>query len=382
MLAVSSSDQRSTQGARQNTRRPRRAMSADQAKMRAQERNYRKIAAAGSGLLPKLQKTMNVTLKTLTGGSIKLVSADGTVTPGGLHYYNNAGVAPPSVFAYEQPVESGKWVRGFDGKKKLVRKMGSDLHWHPTKLGLEYFKYNRDSYHVGYPVRLARPVDNGKKSERRMEWALDKVTFDYKQHRHETTGSQPFTVGQIRESGRLALESNKGAHVRSAAHRFIQTRRKIKAKDPETGEDGPYHIVMYGSPLWYVRAPTRQIRVATERRHLYDRSLPTTDEILQRPMRHFFVVPDGRYRPWDLHPGSLVRDGHCAVTMLHESFTKRCNRQRVWENGRYKYKIGFTASMTEKEIEDELDLVLMSSSTKGTNTRLKEDGAKTGVRPK
>ena len=100
-------------------------MSADQAKMRAQERNYRKIdAAVGSGVLPKLQKTMNVTLKTLTGGSIKLVSADGTVTPEGQHYYNNAGVAPPSVFAYEQPLESGKWVRGFDGKKKLVRKWG------------------------------------------------------------------------------------------------------------------------------------------------------------------------------------------------------------------------------------------------------------------
>ena len=79
MLAIS-------QGARQNTRRPRRAMSADQAKMRAQERNYRKIdAAVGSGVLPKLQKTMNVTLKTLTGGSIKLVSADGTVTPEGQH---------------------------------------------------------------------------------------------------------------------------------------------------------------------------------------------------------------------------------------------------------------------------------------------------------
>ena len=54
MLAIS-------QGARQNTRRPRRAMSADQAKMRAQERNYRKIdAAVGSGVLPKLQKTMNI----------------------------------------------------------------------------------------------------------------------------------------------------------------------------------------------------------------------------------------------------------------------------------------------------------------------------------
>ena len=75
--------------------------------------------------MPDLQNNMNVTLKTLTGGSIKLVSADGAVAPEGLHYYNNVGVAPPSVFAYEQPLDKGKWVKGFDGKKKLVRKNGS-----------------------------------------------------------------------------------------------------------------------------------------------------------------------------------------------------------------------------------------------------------------
>ena len=87
-------------------------MSADQALRRAQERNYRKIdAAVDSGLLPKLQKNMNVTLKTLTGGSIKLVSADGTVTPEGLHYYNNVGVDPPNVFAYDQPLEYGERVK-------------------------------------------------------------------------------------------------------------------------------------------------------------------------------------------------------------------------------------------------------------------------------
>ena len=182
-------------------------MSAEPVLTRAQERNHQTIdVAVNSGLLPKLQRNMNVTLKTLTGGSIKLVSADGTVTPEGLHYYNNAGVDPPSVFAYEQPLESGKWVRGVDGNKKLVRNMGSDLHWHPTKIGLAYFKYNRDSYQVESPVRIARPVDNGKKSKR-MEWVLDRQTFDYKRH-----SGQEFTVGQIRESGRLALESNKESH--------------------------------------------------------------------------------------------------------------------------------------------------------------------------
>ena len=81
-------------------------MSADQALTRAQERNYRKIdAAVDSGLLARLQKNMHVTLKTLTGGSIKLVSADGAATPEGVHDCNNAVVEPPSVFAYYQFLE-------------------------------------------------------------------------------------------------------------------------------------------------------------------------------------------------------------------------------------------------------------------------------------
>ena len=349
MLAVS----------QQNTRRARRAMSADQALTRAQERNYRKVdAAVASGLLPKLQRNMNVTLKTATGGSIKLVSADGSVTAEGKYYYNDAGVDPPSVFAYEQPLEQGKWVKGFDGKKKLVRVMGSDGHWHPTKLGLQYFKYNRDEYTVEYPVRLARPAYNHSKKNVH-EWVLDRQTFAYMPH------GEDFTVGQIKESGRLALESNKEAHVRNAANQYIQTSQTIQVTDPETGEEGPYHVVVYDSPLLYVWDPTRPIRVTVARRHVYNQSRPTADEILERPLRHFFVVPDGCYRPWDLHPLSLVRDGRCAVTMLHECFTKRTLKEKTWENGRWKFKTGYTRSMTEEQIEDELDIIFDKLQYKG-----------------
>ena len=47
-------------------------------------RNYRRVdAVAASGVLPEQQKNMNVALKTATGGSIKLVDADGAVTPEG-----------------------------------------------------------------------------------------------------------------------------------------------------------------------------------------------------------------------------------------------------------------------------------------------------------
>ena len=100
------------------TQRRRRAMSADQALTRAQARRIAKIdAAIDAGREARLQKNMNVTLKLLTNGSVKLVSADGTVTPEGTHYYSKLEVAPPTVFPYEQPLIGNKWLKAFDGTK-------------------------------------------------------------------------------------------------------------------------------------------------------------------------------------------------------------------------------------------------------------------------
>ena len=137
-------------------------MSADQASTRAQERKNSKIdAAITDGRVAHLQKSMNVTLKLTSGGSMKLVSADGTVSPEGRHYYSKLGVEPPSIFPYEQGLEAGKWIKTFDGKKKMVRRMTPD-GWQPTPLGIQYFKYNRDEYKIEYPTRLARPTTNRK----------------------------------------------------------------------------------------------------------------------------------------------------------------------------------------------------------------------------
>ena len=81
------------------TQRRRRAMSADQALTRAQARRIAKIdAAIDAGREARLQKNMNVTLKLLTNGSVKLVNADGTVTPEGTHYYGNLRSHPRLFF--------------------------------------------------------------------------------------------------------------------------------------------------------------------------------------------------------------------------------------------------------------------------------------------
>ena len=58
---------------------------------------------------------MSVTLKLPTDSSVKLVSADGTVSAEWCHYYNKLGIGAPTIFAYEQPLENCKWVKGFDG---------------------------------------------------------------------------------------------------------------------------------------------------------------------------------------------------------------------------------------------------------------------------
>lgn len=152
-------------------------MSADNAQRRAQERQNLQIdAALEAGTTAQLQKSMSVTLKLISGGTVKLVSADGIVSPQGLDYYNKLGVEPPSIFPYEQGLEGGKWIKPFVGSKKMVRRMTAD-GWVPTPIGIQYFKYNRDEYRIEYPTRVARPVGNTNRG--RPEWVLDGTTFDY-----------------------------------------------------------------------------------------------------------------------------------------------------------------------------------------------------------
>ena len=116
-------------------------MSANQAMTREQERMHSNIdAAIAAGNVEQLQnKNMSVTLRLPTNSSVKLVNADGTDSDARRHYYQHLGIAAPTIFAYEQPLINGNWVRGFDGRKRLVQRMSAD-GWKPTKIGLAYFK--------------------------------------------------------------------------------------------------------------------------------------------------------------------------------------------------------------------------------------------------
>ena len=212
-----------------------------------------------------------------------------------------------------------------------MQRVGSDGWGRPTPLGIQYVKYNREEYQIDYPTRLKRPIGN--QGRGRQQWQLDEETCDYTPRSEPTKWGwlpmPPLTVGQMK--GRLnATDAEKKAHVHKAALAWIRRQQKIVAVDPSTGKQGEYHVVLYDSPRWYVYDPTRPIQVTNGRIHVYDRSNPSSDEILQRPLRNFFVVPDGCYRPWDLHPLSLAKNGRCAVTMLHECLTKQCTKEEVW----------------------------------------------------
>ena len=93
-------------------------------------------AAIANGNVAQLQKSMNVTLKLPTNSSVKLASADGTVTAEGLRYYNTTGINPPTICAYGPPLINGKWAKAFDGHpagtENMVQRMTTD-GWGPTK---------------------------------------------------------------------------------------------------------------------------------------------------------------------------------------------------------------------------------------------------------
>ena len=119
-------------------------------------------------------------------------------------------LTPPAVLPYEQGLLNGKWVVGFDGKKKMVRRMGADGSWKVTPLGANYFKYNRDSYEVEFPVRLARPVSNAK--GKRTGWLLDRTTFEYMKGGPE--GGRDFTVGKVKSSSQASAEAPSSTSTR------------------------------------------------------------------------------------------------------------------------------------------------------------------------
>ena len=232
--------------------------------------------------------------------------------------------------------------------------------WKPTPIGLQYFKHNRHEFRVEYPVKAARPIGN-KFVGQQKRWQFDR---EYNENPDTekymaADDKEVITVAQTKVNMMMANDREKENHARDAAQKYIERQPTIIVRDPNTGEEGEYHIVSYDSPIDFVWDPTRPIRITLLRKNVYDRSNPSADDILERPLQNFFVVPDDCYRPWDLHPESLVKTGRCAVTMIHECYTKRARKGRATtrHDGKLKYAWGYNYALTEDQIEAELDTI-------------------------
>ena len=78
-----------------------------------------------------------------------------------------------------------------------------------------------------------------------------------------------------------ATDAEKENHARDAARTNIEKEPTVIVLDTSTGQEASYHIVLPDSKFWKVWDPTRSIRITLVRKHVYDRSNPTADEILQ-----------------------------------------------------------------------------------------------------
>ena len=81
------------------------------------------------------------------GREITLQKADNQLTPEGKVYWAKMGLPAPSLYAYDQPLIEGKYVRAYNSKPIEVREKVNGV-WKVTKKGEGYFRFNRTEYQV------------------------------------------------------------------------------------------------------------------------------------------------------------------------------------------------------------------------------------------
>ena len=144
--------------------------------------------------------------------------------------------------------------------------------------------------------------------------------------------------------------------VWAAATSIIRGYARLRGTD---GRD--YQILGHDSDVTYVWDEGRQILVDERRTNFWDDQPPTTETILGRPLRSW-ALPDGMWRPFDLHPDAFSEFDHgCAVQMLYKSFTKVPS-----------------GAMKRKGISDKLPVLTVEQMADELDERFEELGYKDG----
>jgi hypothetical protein len=139
------------------------------------------------------------------------------------------------------------------------------------------------------------------------------------------------TVSQVRQTmvGKNSLQAPPGGETLDGHshlhHNEVKAAAKVIIQRTETllGKDGVrYHMLYYRSDLWYVW-DGGEIFVEERRTNFWDDKPTDTEVILSRPLRSW-AMPDGMWRPYDMHPDTFEEHEHgCAVQMLYRGFTKQ-----------------------------------------------------------
>ena len=143
-----------------------------------------------------------------------------------------------------------------------------------------------------------------------------------------------------------------------AARAYLNNQQPIDVA-MEGGRTLQARIVSFASDVILVWDETRDLLESRRQTNIHDHGPPNTEVILNWPLRGFVSIPDGCWRPWDLHPNALKEHQVlCVVQMLLASFVRR---KRVGMRSRITGGSGYTfddAMSTEKS-----SLLLIASGT-------------------
>ena len=317
------------------------------------ENQIRAIIARGTQ--PQRHRTSVAQFIRAEGGrKIALIGADSRPTAAGLFYYKELGIEPPKRFAYEQPLLNDKWVVAFDGSRVKVRERMADGSWRITKAGMPYFKYNRTEFLPSIPYLVAKNLLSDGNGGYDGTVALDSrdahMSKIFQPRDFQDVGlPDPATVGRVRAMrvGRLPLHASDAEQLAEAREAVLA---QLRALDRVRINGTEYVLLGIASDVWHVWDESRPLKVDQQRTNFWDDRPPTTETILGRPLRDW-ALPDGAWRPFDLHPDTFESFQHgCAVQMIHRCFSKSLSgsqkKQGLTER---------TPRMTIEQISYELD---------------------------
>ena len=231
-----------------------------------------------------------------SGRKITLIDASGKLTKAGNIYYDKLDIEPPMIYDYDQPLINETHALDRFGNEIRVRQRKADGTWKITSAGKAYFKFNRTEYMPNIPVLTYDPLEQ-KIVKKYIPW-------------------EEYTVGRLRSNGHVAGDDIQLSEVRRAVEKELKefTMRKVQGRR--------YHVLREQSDSMLLWDEEREITI-DQRRNFWDRERATTEVLLGRPLQSW-VLPDGMWRPFEMHPDTFNEHDHgCAVQMLYKSFVSR-----------------------------------------------------------